>query len=156
MDWELHQAALLHGLAVTAKELPSNKWRHTYATAGSFGLTQSYVPNAGDLPAPAKFREALAEAANCPRLPLDGPEEIYAVKEFYGLIAHTPVGKRFAEDEQKLGTLMLCVPDRTMKAWALAVSVPELIAMYPVDKQAPKEERGPTWRREKDTGTGTA
>lgn len=156
MDWELYHAAAAHGLAVTAKELPLNKWHHTYVTVGSFGLTQSYVPKVGDLPQPARFRDALAEAANCPRLPIDDPSEIYAVKEFYGLFAHTPVGRRFIEDEQKLGSLMFCVPDRTMKAWAVSISVPELIARYPVEKQAPKEDRAPTWKRNKDTGTDKA
>ncbi|PSM17117.1 hypothetical protein [Nitratireductor sp. StC3] len=157
IDWELHEAAAAHGLNVTAKELPYNKWHHTYVTAGAFGLTQSYVPRAGDLPQPAKFRDALAEAANCPRLPLDDSAEIYSAKEFYALFAHTPVGRRFSEDEQKLGTLMFCVPDRTMKSWALSVGVPEIIALYPADEKAKKEDRTvPTWRRDKDAGSKKA
>lgn len=157
IDWELHEAAKAHGLSVTAKELPSNKWHHTYVSSGDFGLTQSYVPRVGDLPQPAKFREALAEAANCPRLPIDDSAEIYSVKDFYALFAHTPVGRRFREEEQKLGTLMFCVPDRTMKAWALSVGIPEVIALYPLDDKGKKEDRTvPTWRRDKDARSRSA
>lgn len=154
IDWELHEAAKAHGLNITAKELPYNRWHHTYVTAGVFGLTQSYVPKVGDLPQPAKFRDALAEAANCPRLPLDDSAEIYTVKDFYALFAHTPVGRRFVEEEQKLGTLMFCVPDRTMKSWALSVGVAEIIALYPAEEKGMKEGRTvPTWRRSKDAGS---
>lgn len=157
IDWEIHQAAIAHGLNVTAKELPNNSWHHTYVTSGAFGLTQSYVPRIGDLPQPAKFREALAEAANCPRLPIDDSAEIYELKEFYALFAHTPVGQRFGEAEQKLGTLMFCVPDRAMKDWVLSKSVPELIALYPADENIKKKGRMvPTWRRDKGADSETA
>lgn len=156
VDWELHEAAKAHGLSVTAKELPSNKWRHTYATVGVFGLTQSYVPRVGDLPHAARFREALAEAANCPRLPLDDSAEIYSVREYYALLAHTPVGRRFVEADQKLGSLTLSVPDRTMKAWALSISVPEFIAMYAAEEKSTKDRTAPTWRWSKDKDLGSA
>lgn len=154
IDFELHEAAKAHGLNVTAKELPNNKWHHTYVTSGSFGFTQSYVPRVGDLPQPAKFREALAEASNCPRLPIDDCAEIYAVKEFYALFAHTPIGRRFVEEEQKLGSLMLCVPDRLMRSWALSVGIPEIIAVYPADEKTKKEGRTvPTWKQGADVAS---
>ena len=154
MDWELSEAARAHGLNVTTKELPLNKWHHTYVTCGAFGLTQSYIPRVGDLPHPARFRESLAAAANCPRLPLDEPEEIYSVKDFYGLLAHTPVGRCFSEAEQKLGTLMLCVPDRTMKSWALSCSVPDLVAMYPEVRESKETGRTlPTWKAVRGVGS---
>lgn len=157
VDWELHEAAKAHGLNVTAKELPHNKWHHTYVTAGAFGLTQSYVPRVGDFPQPAKFREALAEAANCPRLPLDDAAEIYSAKEYYALLAHTPVGRRFVEEDQKLGTFMFCVPDRTMKTWALSIGVSEVIALYPADEKTTKKDRTvPTWKRYKGAGSESA
>ncbi len=119
----------------------------------SFGITQSYVQALGDLPHPAKFRERLAEAAKCPRLPFDDPEEIFAVKEFYALFAHNPVGRTFTEDHQRLGSLTFCVPSKDMRGWVTEISIPELISFYPARKAARKSGRGPTWKRRTDTGT---
>lgn len=147
MDWELAQAAKAEGLAFTAKPLPENDWSYTYVAAGGFGLTQSYVPYLGSLPQPAKYREELANAADVPRLAIDDPKEIYERKTFYGLLAHNPVGRRFREDDQKLGALQLCVPYPGMKAWALEIGVVELMSLYPADaKPASEEKRGPSWK----------
>lgn len=156
IDWELYEAATAHGLAATANPLPSNKWHHTYVTSGAFGLTQSYVQNLGDLPQPARFRDNLAEAARCPRLPLDDPEEIYASKKFYALFAHNPFGRTFTEEHQRLGSLMFCAPNRDMKGWAAEISVPELIALYPAERKATRTDRAPMWKRRQDRETGTS
>ena len=150
IDWELMQAAKAHGLAATSRLLPSNKWPHAFVSAGAFGLTQSYVERMGDLPQPAKFRDELAEAARCPRLPLDDPAELYQVRDFYALFAHNPVGQEFEEERQQLGALMFCVPHRDMKSWAVEISVLELIAAYPVEKKQDKRDRGSTWKRRPD------
>lgn len=153
MDWELYTCARTHGLIATANLLPENQWYHAYAVSGSFGLTQSYVPTVGDLPQAAKFRERLAEASRCPRLPFDDPEEIFAVKEFYALFAHNPVGRTFTEEHQRLGSLMFCVPSRDMRSWAADISVPELLSLYPAKKAATKTGRAPTWKAPEKTGT---
>lgn len=155
MDWELFEAAKAHGLAVTAKELPSNKWRHAYAAVGPFGLTQAYVQRIGDLPQPARYRDELAEAARMPRLPLDDPSEIYAPRTFYALLAHNPVGRRFDEDQQRLGSLMFCVPHSDMKSYAVAIGVPELLARYPVEKKDAGRTALPTWKQQTKRDTGT-
>lgn len=154
IDWELHQAAKAHGLAATAKPLPFNKWHHTYVSSGTFGLTQSYVQQMGELPQPARFRDNLAEAAKCPRLPIDDPEEIYKTKSFYALFAHNPIGRSFSEEDQRLGSLMFCVPDRSMRSWAVEISVPELIASYPSEKKKISPTIAPTWKQlpKRDTG----
>jgi hypothetical protein len=151
LDWELYECAQRHGLIATANLLPENQWYHAYVVSGAFGITQSYVQALGDLPHPAKFRDRLAEAARCPRLPLDDPEEIFAVKEFYALFAHNPVGRAFTEDHQRLGSLMFCVPSKDMRAWVAEISAPELISLYPAKKVVKKIGRGPTWKRR--TGT---
>jgi hypothetical protein len=156
MDWELYTCAKAHGLIATANLLPENQWYHAYAVSGCFGLTQSYVQAVGDLPTPAKFRERLAEASRCPRLPFDDPEEIFAVKEFYALFAHNPVGRTFTEENQRLGSLMFCVPSKDMRSWAADISVPELLSLYPATKVARKAGRSPTWKpieKKRETGT---
>ncbi len=155
MDWELYTCALAHGLVATANLLPENQWYHAYAVSGSFGITQSYVQALGDLPHPAKFRERLAEAARCPRLPFDDPEEIFAVKEFYALFAHNPVGRTFSEEHQRLGSLMFCVPSKDMRGWAADTSVPELLSLYPAAKGVRKVGRAPTWKAREKRETGT-
>jgi hypothetical protein len=150
IDWELYEAAKAYGLPATPRPLPENKWHHTYVIAEEFGLTQSYVQRLGDLPQPAKFREKLAAAANFPRLPLDDPAEIYAIKNFYTLFAHNPLGRSFCEQDQRLGSLMFCVPDQFMKRWTVEISVAELISYYPVEKKQTKTDRGPTWKKQTD------
>jgi hypothetical protein len=153
LDWELYECAKGHGLIATANFLPENQWFHAYVVSGAFGITQSYVHALGDLPHPAKFRDRLAEAARCPRLPFDDPEEIFAVKEFYALFAHNPVGRTFTEEHQRLGSLMFCVPSRDMRSWVAEISFPELISFYPAKKATRKVGRAPTWKRRDETGT---
>jgi hypothetical protein len=147
MDWELAQAAKACGMPVTSKPLPENAWSYTYVVAGSFGLTQSYVPAIGALPKPAKFRDDLATAAGVPRLPLDDPKEIYQIKDFYALFAHNPLGKFFTEDEQQLGTLQFCIPCKDMNDWTFAMSFAELLSYYPAMAKKPRATRAPTWKQ---------
>lgn len=146
MDWELNQAAQRHGLAATAKPLPENTWHYTYVSSGSFGLTQSYVPQLGSLPTPAKFRENLASASQMPKLPLDEPSEIYQVKQCYALLAHNPVGQKFDDASQKLGGLQLCIPHHDMKGWALEISVAELLSHYAMEPKRSSRTTAPTWK----------
>jgi hypothetical protein len=155
MDWELAKAAKAHELFATSKQLPENTWIYTYAIAGAFGLTQSYVPTIGALPQAAKFRDELAKAAGFPRLPIDDPKEIYELKRFYALLAHNPIGKRFTEDDQKLGSLQFCVPCKDMNSWAFAMSVAELLSYYPAEARELETTRAPTWKPKPDRETGS-
>jgi len=148
MDWELVQAASSWGLSVSAEPLAENDWKYAYAVSGSFGLTQSYVQKLGALPRPAKFRDQLANYARMPRLEFDNPSEIYEPRNFYGLLAHNPVGWRFDKDHQKLGSLQFCVPFGGMSGWAFEMSVSELVSRYPVvtEKVTTDESRSPKWK----------
>ena len=148
MDNELAQAAKAFGLPFTAKPLAENNWHYVYATVGEFGITQSYVQKIGDLPAPAKFRERLADAANIPRFPLDDDPEIFKPRQFYGLFTHNPVGQVFSYDMQKLGSLRLCVPYKGMKGWALEIPVVELTSLYPADMKVAVATPAPTWKKD--------
>lgn len=156
MDYELAQAAKKFDIPYTAKQLAENDWQFTYITSGNFGATQSYVPQMGCLPSPAKFRDTLARAATIPRLPIDDDEEIFRERTFYGLFAHNPIGSIFDEEKQKLGSIQLCVPFEDMKKYALEVSVAELLADYPAESKPGVAFPSPTWKRDtkrKDTGT---
>ncbi len=145
IDFELLEAAKSYGLSATAHPLPENTWRYGYVSCGTFGLTQSYVRRIGDLPKPAKFRDRLASASRMPRMPLTEAEDIYEVKDFYAIFTHNPVGDKFSEEQQRLGSLMFSVPCEDMRKWAVNISVPELITEYPTVKKDSKV-RGPTWK----------
>ncbi|GAB5540006.1 MAG: hypothetical protein Salg2KO_21090 [Salibacteraceae bacterium] len=146
MDFELSEIATKFGLQNTAKKLPENDWAFAYVVNGDFGFTQSYVQKIGDLPNPAKYREQFAESARVPRLSLENDSEFYKPRNFYGLFAHNPIGAKFDEDSQKLGSLQFCVPFMDMKGWALEISVPELISLFPSVSKTPLAKSGPTWK----------
>ncbi|WP_156032289.1 hypothetical protein [Parvularcula oceani] len=147
LDFEMMEAAQAAGMVGTERPLPYNDWCHAYAVSGTFGLTQSYVPAIGEKPQSAKFRDALASAANVPRMPLDDDEEIYKPRTYYGLLAHNPVGKRFTDEHQKLGSLNLCVPYPEMSGWAFEMNVWELIGLYPAEQRKPTSQRAPILKR---------
>jgi hypothetical protein len=147
MEYEMAQAAKASGLSFTAKSLPENDWNYTYVVTGSFGLTQAYVQQMGLLPNPAKYRENLANAARIPRLALDDDAAIYESRNFYGLIAHNPIGQIFEESKQKLGSMQLCVPFEGMKGWALEIPLPELLSLYPIVTKEPIATPEPTWKK---------
>jgi hypothetical protein len=155
MDWELKKSADAHGLIATSRPVAENNWSFTYVIAGDIGLTQSYVPTIDELPKAAKFRDELAMAGNIPRLPLDDPAEIYQPKKFYALLAHNPIGRHFTEEDQKLGSLQLCIPYKDMNGWALTMSVPELLSYYPVTTKEAEPTRAPTWKRKPGRETGS-
>jgi len=148
IDHELFEVAERFGMTVIAHPLPENTWRYVYASCGKFGFTQSYVRKTGDLPKPARFRERLASAARMPMLPLTEAKDVYEVKDFYAIFTHNPIGDKFSEDHQKLGSLMFSVPHQDMKGWAINISVPELITAYPATRKDDGKERGPTWKRD--------
>lgn len=57
MEHLLATVAKGHGFACSATLLTENNRRYVYATKGSIGLTQVYVPCIGAMPRPARFRE---------------------------------------------------------------------------------------------------
>ena len=141
-----------HGMVQSSTMLAENGQHYVYVTGGDVGLTQSYVPAIGDLPKPARYFERLASMNRIPRLDLgDEPPEVLIGKSFYGLIAHNPVGRRFTEDDQKLGMLQLCVPRGDAKSWAIELAIEDLTAAYPVAKPSRVMKPSPIWKdRSKD------
>lgn len=136
-----------HGLVRSLTLLSENSQHYAYVVSNDVGMTQSYVPAIGELPKPARYWEQLAEANEVPRLDLgDEPPAILLGKSYYGLIAHNPVGKRFGEDEQKLGMIQFCVPTKDGRAWGLELALEELTAAYPDGKPTTTVERKPVWK----------
>jgi hypothetical protein len=144
------------GLPASAKLIGSNQCHYAFAGRNRFGLTQSYVQVSGDLPKPANFRTQLAEMAYFmreSRLPLgDEPIELITPKAVMGILLHSPVGKRFSEDEQKLGALGLYIPYRDYSDWAVRLAIPEILAAYaPAEKR--EDRAAPTRKTAAQTGT---
>lgn len=139
-----------HGLACSPTLLVENNRSYVYATQGAIGITQTYVPAIGDMPKPAKFRERLAAMngiAEMPRLDFgDEPKEALRIKDFYGLLAHNPVGKRFTEEDQRLGMIQFCVPVNDCSGWALQLTVQEIIATYDAKKDRKSQDRRLPWK----------
>lgn len=152
MEHLLKTVAEAHGLACSATLLVTNNRSYVYASSGAVGLTQAYVPTIGEMPKPARFRERHSELNRLVTIPgLDfglEPRELLASKEFYGLIAHNPAGRRFTESEQALGMIQLCVPTVGCSGWAAELPVQEIIASYRVAAPSPTPvtERGLTWK----------
>lgn len=134
MDFELTRVAAKHGIVCSVNEIPNNRWRHAFAVSGSLGVTQSYVPEYGEFPQPAVFRESLSNASRFPMLALENDGEFNKEYEFYGLVAHTPLGRGFDETSCKLGAAQLCVSHPGMGAWAANIGLLELAAEYPVEE----------------------
>ena len=117
-------------------------------------MTQSYVATIGAMPQPAKYRgryAAMNEMGRTPQLNLGvEPEEVFIGKEFYGLLAHNPSGKRFSEVEQRLGMIQFCVPVQDLTAWAAELTIQEILDGYRSETRSEKPDRRLPW---KDRGT---
>jgi len=147
MEREISKLADKHRVTWTTEAVSENTHKFVYMVAGDYGLTQAYVQNAGGMPNPAKYRDNLASASAIPRLPIfEEWKEIDLPRKFYGLIAHSPVGKEFSEHSQKLGTIQLCVPYPEMKGWADEILLNELLALYESDSEQKVAVRAPTWK----------
>lgn len=130
IDWVMAEVAKRHGISCSTEAVPNNGWNHAYAVSGNLGITQSYVPTFNDFPQHAKFREALSKASKFPQLEFEDQEAFNKEYEFYGLIAHTPIARRFDEQSCKLGSAQLCIPHPGMNEWALTVGLLELESLY--------------------------
>lgn len=149
-----HLLAILadeHGLAQTSTLLTENNRHYVYATKGNIGLTQVYVPAIGSMPKPARFRERHAALSNIPKFPRldlgDEPPEVLLGKDFYGLLAHNPVGKRFTEREQRLGMMQFCIPVNDCSRWAVELAIEEIVSAYQVAAPAEKVDRRLPWKK---------
>jgi hypothetical protein len=150
MENLLHQLAKRHNLSCSPTLLQENGRFYVLAAQGDVIMTQSYVPTIGAMPKPAQYLKrhaAVNEITRSPQLGiLDEPTELFLQKGVYGLLAHNPVGKRFAEADQRLGMIQFCIPVEDHSAWAAELLVEEILDAY--DTQAPSEtkDRRLPWR----------
>lgn len=136
-----------YGLAKSPTVLAENGRTFAYVTTGDVGMTQAYVSEIGAMPQPARFRERFARKMDLPRLDLgDEPAEVMVGKSFYGLLAHNPVGRRFDENDQKLGMMQFCLPANDCKAWATELTITEIVQAYEAAKPADKPDRSLPWK----------
>jgi hypothetical protein len=145
-----------HGLSSSMNVIIQNSRRHAYVFKGGVSMTQSYVQEIGALPQPARFRERLANTVGLPRLDLgDEPPGAFELRELYGLVAHNPIGRRFKPEEQRLGSVQFCLPASDCKAWAVELTVAEILEAFPAVPRKIEPRRSPTWKRNDDEETGT-
>jgi hypothetical protein len=139
------------GLAHSAKLLIENDHHYVYVTSGALAMTQTYVPAIGEMPKAAEFRKKLAgmnEIARRPRLALgDDPDGIFSFREFYGLLAHNPVGKHFTESDQRLAMIQFCIPSKNCTKWEAQFAIEEIVSSYETAKPADKAERSLPWKK---------
>lgn len=140
-----------HGLAQTSTLLAENNRHYVYATKGSIGLTQAYVPTIGGMPKPARYRERLAALNDIPKSPRfdfgDEPPEVLLGKDFYGLLVHNPAGKRFTEQDQRLGMMQFCVPVNDCSEWAVELAIEEITAAYAIESATETVDRRLPWKK---------
>lgn len=154
MEHLLKRLAERHGVAYSPTLLVDNGRKYVFASKGRVGITQAYVPAIGDMPKPARFRErhsALNAIVAAPSFDFGlEPAELLLPKQFYGVITHNPVGRRFEEVDQALGMIQFCVPVAGCTSWAAQFTLHEIVAAYAVEKPEAKPERGPDWKRHED------
>jgi hypothetical protein len=140
MEYEFFAAARDAGLPASAKLIGTNLCHYAYVGRGRVGMTQSYVSISGEIPKPAAFRKQLAEMSEFRRilrLPLsDESAELVTPKSVYGILLHSPVGRKFTSDEQRLGALGFFVPYEDCSGWAAQFAASEIVAAC-----APEEKR---------------
>ena len=151
MEHLLSSVAQEHSLAVSSTLVVENNRRFVYVANGNLGLTQSYVKTIGAMPKPARFREqhaAMNEISRSPRLDLgDEPSGVILGKDYYGIIAHNPIGRRFDEDCQRLGMMQFCVPFGDCSGWAAELTIEELLSAYDAVAPARGTDRRLAWRK---------
>jgi hypothetical protein len=145
-----------HGLSSSMNAIVQNNRCHAYVFKGGVSMTQSYVQEIGALPQPARFRERLANTVGLPRLDLgDEPPDAFQMRSLYGLVAHNPIGRRFKPEEQRLGSIQFCLPSADCKAWAVELTVAEILEAFPAAPRKVEPRRSPSWKVKDDEGTGT-
>lgn len=158
MEHLLATLAQKHGLEYSATLLVENDHSFVYATSGAVAMTQTYVPTIGAMPKAAEFRKRLAkmnEVYRAPRLALeDEPQGIFAFREFYGLLAHNPVGKQFIEADQRLGMIQFCIPSKNCNSWQAEFTIEEILAAYEAVAPAKVPDRSLPWKKRDDQAAG--
>ena len=152
MESLLQKLAHVHGLECSSTILIENGRSYVYATKGAVGLTQAYVPSIGTMPKPARFRErhaALNSIPKAPRLELgDEPREVMLGKDCYGVLVHNPAGKRFSDQDQRLGMIQFCVPYCDCSGWAIELSIEEILYAYDAVALVKKKDRRLPWKKD--------
>lgn len=151
MEALVAKIAKSNDVPVSEEPIISNKCAYAYLCPGRIAITQSYVSDTRKLPRPAAFRRQHA-AMNLfsvePQLDLgDKIVEISEPKQVNGILIHSPVGFKFDDESQKLGTLGFFVPNYDYTDWIVNLSLTELLAAYkPVTK---REDRAiPQWKKD--------
>lgn len=156
METVLYGISLDHGLKASMTLVKRNGRSIAFVAQGAIAMTQAYVPAMGEMPKPAKFRERYATMNKPARggiLDLgDQPCELLESKEFYGIVTHNPVGKRFEEELQALGMAQLSVPNPSCTGWLAQLPIQEILANYPrIEDRGTRGELG--WRAVPDVST---
>lgn len=150
MEFLLKSLAEKHAVPCSPNVVEKNRRYYVYAVSGAIGMTQSYVPTIGAMPKPAKYLDRLAAMnaiSRTPQLSLgDEPPEVFVGKDFFGLLAHNPVGKRFTEQDQALGMIQFCVPMQDNSEWAAQLSIAEILLAYEAQAPSEKPDRALRWR----------
>jgi hypothetical protein len=156
LEHALITAANETGMPASAKLVGMNLCYYAYVARGRVGLTQSYVQATGEMPTPAAFRKQLAEMAEFKRvlrLPLsDESIELMTPKRVSGIVLHSPIGRKFNDEDQKLGGIGFFVPYDDYSGWAAQLAFHEFIAAYKPEEE--REDRAaPTPKKIAKTGT---
>jgi hypothetical protein len=156
MEHALVAAARETAVPASAKLIGSNLCHYALVGRGRVEFTQSYVKASGDMPTPAAFRKQLAEMAEfkrAPRLNLgDVPNDLLEPKRVSGIILHSPAGRKFAADDQKLGAIGFFVAYDDFKGWAVELTLSEIISAYlPVETR--EDRAAPIRKKIGKTGT---
>jgi hypothetical protein len=150
MEYLLMATAEKYGVACSPNVLEKNGRYYVYASNGAVGMTQSYVQTIGAMPKPAKYLERHAAMNAIPRSPQlmlgDVPPEVFLGRDFYGLLAHNPLGKRFTEADQHLGMMQFCVPVQDYSQWAAELTIAEILGAYESDAPSAKPDRALPWK----------
>jgi hypothetical protein len=158
MEFLLKALAEKHAIPCSPNVVEKNGRYYVYAAKGAIGMTQSYVPTIGAMPKPAKYLDRLAAMnaiSRAPQLLLgDEPPEVFVGKDFFGLLTHNPVGKRFTEQDQTLGMIQFCVPVLDNSEWAAQLSITEILLAYEVEAPSEKPDRALRWRRRDEEEKG--
>ena len=95
----------------------------------------------------------MAEFKRAPRLNLgDVPSDLIEPKRVSGIVLHSPAGRKFAADDQKLGAIGFFVAYDDFKGWAVELTLSEIISAYlPVEKR--EDRAAPTRKKIGKTGT---
>lgn len=97
-------------------------------------MVQSYVHAASELARPSKFREAHAAInsfLSAPPLPFaEVDPTMFEITKVNGIITHGPVGKKFAEQDQRLAFSNLTVPDNSYSVVGVNIPITEIIARF--------------------------